>query len=123
MYRDKYEFLDNEDLLQTIGVSAVMGVNGVVLWGNGPSIHNVTMCKRAKDNLSKSLGPTIQTLSTFLKDCSTTLCNSNGRCILRGKVYLRCNQYTFLAHIFVAVVYAGVIMCIANSNFYQKKPL
>ena len=78
-----YEYLTRKDVLQTIGVSAVMGVNGVVLWGDYPSVQNKTMCLRAKENLSHSLGPIILMLSEFLEDCSKTICHSRGRCILR----------------------------------------
>ena len=68
-----YEYLTRKDVLQTIGVSAVMGVDGIVLWSDFPSVRNKTMCIKAKKNLSNSLGPIIVMISQFLDDCSKTL--------------------------------------------------
>ena len=87
MYRENHEFLTTGDLIRTIGVSAVMGVDGVVLWNDYPSVQNATMCQKNKKFISKSLGPVVKTLSVYLEVCSASLCSSNGRCILKSAFF------------------------------------
>jgi hypothetical protein len=70
MYRNIYDFLTTKDLIQTIGISAVMGVDGVILWNDRTAFQNKTMCENNQKYIQKSLGPVVSLFSKFLYKCS-----------------------------------------------------
>ena len=67
--------------MASIGMAADLGVNGIIIWGNGRHGNDTTQCQREKDYVDTKLGPYAQRILDFFNNCSTDMCSSNGRCV------------------------------------------
>lgn len=63
--------------MNSIGLSADQGIDGVILWGNSNFRKN---CTAVKNYLDGTLGPYVQRVLNFTQQCSRDVCNSHGRC-------------------------------------------
>ncbi|XP_076860760.1 hyaluronidase PH-20-like [Brachyhypopomus gauderio] len=91
-------YLDEADLVSTIGESAALGASGTVLWGASADFHNKASCEALAAYLPSTLGPYIANVTAAAKLCSTTLCQRNGRCVRKNpssNVYLHLNPNNF----------------------------
>ncbi|KAM4748898.1 hyaluronidase-5-like [Rhinophrynus dorsalis] len=75
------EFLSQIDLINTIGESAALGVDGFIMWGD---IRNMTGSKEACTDLNNYilniLNPYIINITLASKLCSLALCQNKGVC-------------------------------------------
>ncbi|XP_029361413.1 hyaluronidase-3 [Echeneis naucrates] len=76
-------FLNETDLLHTLGESASLGAAGVVLWGELKFAKSKHQCILLRDYIHNILGPFLRSLRSDTHHCSHQLCHSNGRCIRR----------------------------------------
>ncbi|XP_071331315.1 hyaluronidase-3 isoform X2 [Trachinotus anak] len=76
-------FLNETDLMHTLGESASLGAAGVVLWGELKFAKSKDQCILLRDYIRTVLGPLIQSLRSDTQRCSQRLCHGNGRCTRR----------------------------------------
>ncbi|XP_075882283.1 hyaluronidase-3 [Nelusetta ayraudi] len=76
-------FLNETDLMHTLGESAALGAAGVVLWGETQFAKSEHQCALLRDYLHTVLGPFIRSLTADAHRCSLRLCHGNGRCVRR----------------------------------------
>ncbi|XP_076860759.1 hyaluronidase PH-20-like [Brachyhypopomus gauderio] len=99
VFRDQNNaYLDEADLVSTIGESAALGASGTVLWGASADYNNKASCEALATYLPSTLGPYIANVTAAAKLCSTTLCQRNGRCVRKNpssNVYLHLNPNNF----------------------------
>uniref|UniRef100_A0A9L0RHV1 Hyaluronidase n=1 Tax=Equus caballus TaxID=9796 RepID=A0A9L0RHV1_HORSE len=72
-----------DDLVQTIGVSAALGAAGVVLWGDLSFSSSEEECWRLHDYLVGTLGPYVINVTRAATACSQQRCHGHGRCARR----------------------------------------
>ncbi|XP_020854848.1 hyaluronidase-3 isoform X1 [Phascolarctos cinereus] len=77
------QFLSQNDLIQTIGVSVALGIEGVVLWGDLSFSSSREQCELLQSYLSDILGPYLSNVTRAAHACSQQLCHGNGRCARR----------------------------------------
>ncbi|XP_036122227.1 hyaluronidase-3 isoform X4 [Molossus molossus] len=82
-HRSSGRFLSQDDLVQTIGVSAALGAAGVVLWGDLSSSSSEERCWHLYDYLVDTLGPYVINVTRAAIACSHQLCHGHGRCARR----------------------------------------
>ncbi|CAB1449246.1 unnamed protein product [Pleuronectes platessa] len=76
-------FLNETDLVHTLGESASLGAAGVVLWGETKFAKSKDQCISLRDYISGVLGPFVRSLRSDTHRCSLQLCHGNGRCTRR----------------------------------------
>ncbi|XP_066206419.1 LOW QUALITY PROTEIN: hyaluronidase-3-like [Saccopteryx leptura] len=74
------KFLSQDDLVQTIGVSAALGAAGVVLWGDLSISSSEEKCWHLHDYLVNTLGPYVINVTRAAIACSHQWCHGHGRC-------------------------------------------
>lgn len=79
-HRKSGKFLSQDDLVQTIGLSAAMGAAGVVLWGDLSSSSSQEECLNVFEYLVHTLGPYVINVTSAATACSYQLCHGHGRC-------------------------------------------
>nr|XP_025843274.1 hyaluronidase-3 isoform X1 [Vulpes vulpes] len=79
-YRSTGRFLSQDDLVQTIGVSAALGAAGVVLWGDLSFSSSEEKCWHLRDYLVDTLGPYVINVTRAAIACSHQQCHGHGRC-------------------------------------------
>uniref|UniRef100_UPI0037E88BC0 hyaluronidase-3 n=1 Tax=Semicossyphus pulcher TaxID=241346 RepID=UPI0037E88BC0 len=77
-------FLNQTDLVHTLGESAALGAAGVVMWGELKFAKSKHQCILLRDYVHTVLGPFVQSLRSDTKSCSFKLCHGNGRCTRRS---------------------------------------
>ncbi|XP_008979938.1 hyaluronidase-3 isoform X4 [Callithrix jacchus] len=82
-HRRSGRFLSQDDLVQTIGVSAALGAAGVVLWGDLSLSSSEEECWRLHDYLVDTLGPYVINVTRAAMACSHQQCHGHGRCAWR----------------------------------------
>ncbi|XP_012883706.1 PREDICTED: hyaluronidase-3 [Dipodomys ordii] len=82
-YQNSGRFLSQNDLVQTIGVSAALGTAGVVLWGDLSFSSSEDACWRLHDYLVGTLGPYVTSVTKAAMACSHQRCHGHGRCVRR----------------------------------------
>ncbi|XP_060084928.1 hyaluronidase-1-like [Ylistrum balloti] len=81
-YRYRQEdFYITPDLENTIGQSFDAGLDGVVVWDSSSNLKNKSDCLSLKDYLEQTLGPYINTITSFASQCHTKWCNRHGHCV------------------------------------------
>ncbi|XP_072176267.1 hyaluronidase-1-like [Diadema setosum] len=70
-----------EDLNNTILLSAEMGTNGVVLWGDNIDDRFNQTCKELQDYVRNALGPVVAMSREGAATCSARVCSGHGRCV------------------------------------------
>ncbi|XP_027789505.1 hyaluronidase-3 isoform X1 [Marmota flaviventris] len=78
--RKSGRFLSQNDLVQTIGVSAALGAAGVVLWGDLSFSSSKEKCWSLHDYLVSTLGPYVINVTRAATACSLQQCHGHGRC-------------------------------------------
>ncbi|AWP09387.1 putative hyaluronidase-3-like [Scophthalmus maximus] len=76
-------FLNQTDLVHTLGESASLGSAGVVLWGELKFAKSKDQCILLRDYIHTVLGPFVRSLRSATQRCSFQLCHGNGRCTRR----------------------------------------
>ncbi|XP_026058611.1 hyaluronidase PH-20 [Carassius auratus] len=85
LLRDQKEHYMNEiDLVSSIGESAALGASGAVLWGASADYKDKASCEVLSAYLSDTLNPYIANVSTAAQLCSKSLCLGNGRCVRKN---------------------------------------
>lgn len=69
------------DLINSIGLSSDLGVEGLVLWGDHLSEDSPSICNDVKHYVDSELGPFTESILNFTRMCSVELCHGNGRCV------------------------------------------
>ncbi|MGH0184807.1 UNVERIFIED_CONTAM: hypothetical protein FKN15_015797 [Acipenser sinensis] len=90
--------LTETDLVSSIGESAALGANGVVLWGGIDYSRNQSNCLMLNRYLERTLGPYIVNVTTATRLCSRLRCSGRGRCIRRdpaADVHLHLDSESF----------------------------
>ncbi|KAL5013189.1 hypothetical protein ScPMuIL_007459 [Solemya velum] len=80
-YVDTDVFLPKEKLRESIGEAFDAGTNGVILWDSYHNVNSKDKCVNLKNYLANILGPYILDIKEFADDCSTEMCNGNGKCV------------------------------------------
>ncbi|XP_070710325.1 hyaluronidase PH-20-like [Pempheris klunzingeri] len=91
-------FLNQGDLVRTIGESAAVGASGAVLWGASADYDDQTSCSGLSSYLSSTLNPYITNVTVAAQLCSSFLCRGNGRCVRKNynsNHYLHLNPENF----------------------------
>ena len=63
------------------------GISGVLIWGSSNSCNTVEKCHALANYMNEIFGPYIQEVMKKAATCSTSLCNSNGRCYKKDPLY------------------------------------
>jgi len=71
------------DLVNSIGKSADLGIDGALMWGNHYLESSEENCIQTKSYIDEIFGPFVKEVLSFTESCSRTLCNSHGRCALK----------------------------------------
>ncbi|XP_011955418.1 hyaluronidase-3 isoform X2 [Ovis aries] len=79
-HRSSGRFLSQDELVQTIGVSAALGAAGVVLWGDLSFSSSEEECWHLHDYLLGTLGPYVINVTRAAMACSHQRCHGHGRC-------------------------------------------
>ncbi|KAK7079280.1 hypothetical protein SK128_002339 [Halocaridina rubra] len=64
LYKDTDEYLETLDILNTMGVSRLAGIDGTIIWGRSDDVSSPEKCAALKQNLETSLGPLVQDIIT-----------------------------------------------------------
>ncbi|XP_035696340.1 hyaluronidase-1-like [Branchiostoma floridae] len=81
-YVDTGEYLTKADLMNTIGQTANLGADGIVIWGSDQDTKTKEKCLRLQSYLRTTLGPFIFNITTAAARCSQQHCSGHGRCVL-----------------------------------------
>ncbi|XP_055049245.2 hyaluronidase-5-like isoform X1 [Misgurnus anguillicaudatus] len=85
LIRDQKEIYMNEnDLVSSIGESAALGASGSVLWGASADYNDKASCEGLSAYLSDTLNPYIANVTAAADFCSKHLCQGNGRCVRKN---------------------------------------
>ncbi|KAM9169267.1 hyaluronidase PH-20 [Pangshura tecta] len=96
------EYLSQDDLVNTIGESAALGVSGIVIWGDLNLTLSVNTCKTLDSYLRHTLNPYIINVTMAAKICSQVLCHDSGACARKNwnsSDYLHLNPENFVIQI------------------------
>ncbi|XP_051978479.1 hyaluronidase-5-like [Xyrauchen texanus] len=84
-FQDQKELFMNEiDLVSSIGESAALGASGSVLWGASADYNDKASCEALSEYLSDTLNPYIVNVTSCAYFCSKRLCQGNGRCVRKN---------------------------------------
>ncbi|XP_050792188.1 hyaluronidase PH-20 [Gopherus flavomarginatus] len=92
------EYLSQDDLVNTIGESAALGVSGIVIWGDLNLTLSVNTCRTLDSYLRHTLNPYIINVTMAAKICSQILCHDSGACARKNwnsSDYLHLNPENF----------------------------
>uniref|UniRef100_A0A8C4YSQ9 Hyaluronidase n=1 Tax=Gopherus evgoodei TaxID=1825980 RepID=A0A8C4YSQ9_9SAUR len=93
------EYLSQDDLVNTIGESAALGVSGIVIWGDLNLTLSVNTCRTLDSYLRHTLNPYIINVTMAAKICSQILCHDSGACARKNwnsSDYLHLNPENFV---------------------------
>ncbi|XP_069485218.1 hyaluronidase-5-like [Ambystoma mexicanum] len=91
-------FLHQDDLVNTIGESAALGVSGIIMWGDLSFSKSVASCRNLDEYLQNTLNPYVINVTLAAKLCSQLLCQGKGVCTRRNwniSDYLHLNPQNF----------------------------
>ncbi|NXC69645.1 HYALP Hyaluronidase, partial [Anhinga anhinga] len=81
VFTDVYEeYLSQDDLVNTIGESAALGVSGIVIWGDMNLTQNKNTCRTLDNYLRRTLTPYLINVTMAARICSQVLCHDSGAC-------------------------------------------
>ncbi|XP_046716179.1 hyaluronidase-5-like isoform X2 [Silurus meridionalis] len=99
LLREQQElYMQEVDLIRSIGESAALGAAGCVLWGSSYDFNEKASCESLSIYLATMLNKYIINVTTAAKLCSDLLCQSNGRCVRKSydsDDYLHLNMNSF----------------------------
>ncbi|XP_058264415.1 hyaluronidase-1-like isoform X1 [Hemibagrus wyckioides] len=81
----KEQYMQEVDLIRSIGESAALGTAGCVLWGSSYDFNDKASCEALSTYLSSTLNKYVVNVTTAAELCSDLLCGGNGRCV--RKIY------------------------------------
>ncbi|XP_072529494.1 hyaluronidase PH-20-like [Salminus brasiliensis] len=85
LLQDQKEFYMQEvDLVRSIGESAALGAAGSVLWGSSYDYNDKASCEALSSYLAKTLNQYIVNITAATHLCSNMLCQGNGRCVRKN---------------------------------------
>ena len=84
--RDK-SYVSYQDLIETVGQSADLGMAGIVFWGDSYQEGSYEVCVNLQQYIKKTLGPYVLNVTQASQNCSMYLCNGNGRCYVPSDYY------------------------------------
>ncbi|XP_029455338.1 hyaluronidase-4-like isoform X2 [Rhinatrema bivittatum] len=90
--------LTQTDLIYSIGQTAALGAQGLVLWGDVDYSRNKTNCQIVQKYLNTTLGPYIVNVTMATQLCSQFVCNNHGRCLRKdpdADTYLHLSSDSF----------------------------
>ncbi|KAL6057346.1 hypothetical protein STEG23_019241, partial [Scotinomys teguina] len=77
------QFLQQDDLVNTIGETVALGASGMVMWGTLGLARSMKSCLTLRDYLENTLNPYLINVTLAAKMCSQTLCRDQGVCSRR----------------------------------------
>ncbi|XP_066522400.1 hyaluronidase-2 [Hoplias malabaricus] len=83
-YANELKLLTEADLVSTIGESVALGAAGIILWGDASYASNNASCSSLNEYLRGPLGRYLLNVSTAVEQCSSSVCNSRGRCLRKN---------------------------------------
>ncbi|XP_031236643.1 hyaluronidase-5 [Mastomys coucha] len=96
-----YQYLDQDDLVNTIGETVALGASGMVMWGTLNLSQTMKSCLNLHDYLKTVLNPYIINVTLAAKMCSQTLCQNQGICSRKdwnSNNYLHLSPQNFQIH-------------------------
>ncbi|EHB14761.1 Hyaluronidase PH-20 [Heterocephalus glaber] len=95
---DTTTFLAVDDLVNTIGETASLGVSGMIVWGSLSLARSMQSCLELENYLKTTLDPYIINVTLAAKMCSQVLCQDQGICTRKdwdSSTYLHLNPTSF----------------------------
>ncbi|XP_054582346.1 hyaluronidase PH-20 [Eptesicus fuscus] len=77
---DSSKFLNQEDLIHTLGETISLGASGLIIWGSLNLSQSVAACKKLHDYMDTTLNPYIINITLAAKMCSQVFCQEKGYC-------------------------------------------
>ncbi|XP_036036215.1 hyaluronidase-5-like [Onychomys torridus] len=74
------QYLNQDDLVNTIGETVALGASGMVMWGTLGLARSMKSCLTLRDYLENTLNPYLINVTLAAKMCSQTLCRGQGMC-------------------------------------------
>ncbi|XP_032761136.1 LOW QUALITY PROTEIN: hyaluronidase-5-like [Rattus rattus] len=96
-----FQYLEQDDLVNTIGETVALGASGIVLWGTLNLSQTMKSCMNLHDYLKTTLNPYIINVTLAAKMCSQTLCQNQGICSRKdwnSNDYLHLSPRNFQIH-------------------------
>ncbi|XP_066951933.1 hyaluronidase-like [Macrobrachium rosenbergii] len=75
-YHDSPDYLTPMDITNTLGLSKVMNLEGIVLWGSTYDLQTEDMCLQFKNFVEEKLGPVARYVSRYSRSLLTRVINS-----------------------------------------------
>ena len=82
-------FLLQQDLQAAVFEPSILGVDGIIVWGDGNNSQYATNCSSVEKYLTTRYGPFSKNVINSANNCSRILCNSHGRCVLNETYHVR----------------------------------
>ena len=79
-------------------MSALKGSAGAILWDSSENFKEEDLCKSMQQYLTQTLGPFVQALTNFLKNCSREHCSNQGRCVEKHVTILPSDISSHMLH-------------------------
>ncbi|KAM4874626.1 hyaluronidase PH-20 [Thomomys bottae] len=91
-------FLNQEDLMHTVGETVALGASGIIVWGTLAWAKTLESCLTFRSNLESTVIPYFINVTLASKMCSQALCQDQGVCTRKHwdtDDYLHLNPQTF----------------------------
>ncbi|XP_051007521.1 hyaluronidase-5-like [Acomys russatus] len=75
-----FQYLHQDDLVNTIGETVALGASGMVMWGTLGLARSMKSCLNLHNYLETTLNPYLINVTLAAKMCSQTLCQDQGVC-------------------------------------------
>lgn len=76
-YHDSPAYLTPVDLTNTLGLTRVMNLEGIVIWGSSNDLNTYEKCLTFKNYVDEKLGPLVQYISHFSRSLLRRIINSS----------------------------------------------
>ncbi|XP_023559196.1 hyaluronidase PH-20 [Octodon degus] len=91
-------FLEQDDLVNTIGETVPLGVSGIIIWGSLSLARSMKSCLELENYMKNTLTPYIINVTLAARMCSQVLCKEQGVCVRKNwdtSTYLHLNPANF----------------------------
>ncbi|XP_054582348.1 hyaluronidase PH-20-like isoform X2 [Eptesicus fuscus] len=95
---DSSKYLNQEDLIHTLGETISLGASGLIIWGSLNLSQSVATCKKLHNYMYTTLNPYIINITLAAKMCSQVFCQEKGFCTRKNvdsSDYLHLNPMHF----------------------------
>ncbi|NP_001076141.2 hyaluronidase PH-20 precursor [Oryctolagus cuniculus] len=103
VFTDKiFQFLSQDDLVNTIGEIVALGASGIVVWGSHTLARSMKSCLNLDDYMKNILNPYLINVTLAAKMCNQVLCQEQGVCTRKNwdsNDYLHLNPGNFAIQI------------------------